>query len=238
MSDNKFLSAIDIEYFNKFTEGYSPYARSDLDLIVGSVVDLVQAQKSTPLYICEVGSASGQFSVELARQLQRKDVSLFGLDIAYKVLTHYPFSKICGSAFQVPVSNGAFDIVCYPASLHHLAPFPDAIAETSRILAPGGYMYCVEPNFFHPHRRYFMRFQKLYRLYRNVNDVPINLDDLEILLSSYGMKTITKQYININFQKPSILQRFQNFVAGLDTPSSLDRFILPWFIMIAVKDSD
>jgi ubiquinone/menaquinone biosynthesis C-methylase UbiE len=236
MTDNKYVSGIDIDYFSQFTEGYAPYTEADLDLMVGSLVDIVR--KVTAPRICEVGSASGQFSVELERRLQKEDVSFFGLDIARKVLTFYPFHKICGSAFQMPVSDKAFNIVCYPASLHHLAPFPDAIAEMSRVLASGGYMYCVEPNFFHPQRRCFMRFQRLYRLCRNANDVPINPYELEALLQSHGMRVVAMRYINITFREPGILQRTQNFVANLDIPSFLDKFILPWFIMVAVKDGD
>lgn len=234
MINTKYVSDIDIDYFSQFSDKYVPYTEADLDLIVGTLVDIGSKEKS--LRICEVGSASGQFSLELSRRLQSEDTLFFGLDIARQVLAFYPFHKICGSAFQMPVVDEAFDIVCYPASLHHLAPFPDAIAEISRVLATGGYMYCVEPNFFHPQRRYFMRFQRLYRLYRKANDVPINPYELEVLLQRYGMRVITMRYINITFQKPGLLQQIQNFVAGLATPSFLDKFILPWFIMAAVKE--
>jgi hypothetical protein len=99
-------------------------------------------------------------------------------------------------------------------------------------------MYCVEPNLFHVQRRYFMRFQRLYRVYRNANDVPINPHELEALLQRHGMRAIALRYVNISFREPSILQRVQNLVANLDTPSFLERFLLPWFIMVAVKDGD
>lgn len=234
MPRNFRVSERDIRYFNKFTEGYTPYTETDLGLIVDSFVSLVKHMPSPR--ICEVGSASGQFSAELARRLQATRPSFFGLDIAEHVLALYPFHKICGSAFQIPVSNGTFDILCYPASLHHLAPFADAVAEMARVLRFGGYVYCVEPNFFHPQRRYFMRFKSLYRLYRNANDVPINPYELEDLLGSYGIRVVTMRYINIMFRNPGVLQRIQNSVASLNTPSFLDRFVLPWFILAAIKE--
>ena len=144
----KSYSEKDLAYFNRFTSGYSPYVEKDLDTML-EPIDSVIGQFKT-VHICEVGCASGQFSQALAARYINETISLFGLDIASQVLSLYPYEKICGSAFSIPCRNESFDMICLPATLHHLFPFEDSLNELNRIIVPGGYFYCMEPNYYHP----------------------------------------------------------------------------------------
>jgi hypothetical protein len=107
--------------------------------------------------------------------------------------------------------------------------------ELSRILRPGGYLYCLEPNYHHPQRFFFMRCTALYNLYRKANDVPINADVLQKMLTSFDLQVAAFEYININFNHPSLLQRVQNILAKGVNLWGLKKFTLPWFILLAKK---
>lgn len=238
MSDT--VNKSDVQYFGQFTEGYNPYSAGDLDLVVGTLVGLLHASTAArrPLRFLEVGCASGQFSSELSARLpDNAALEYYGLDIAEPVLKRYPFNKVCGSAFAMPLQPHSMDIVCCPASLHHLAPFGQALAEIDRVLAPGGLFYCIEPNFYHPHRRWFMRFPALYRRYRDANDVPIRPDWLEAQLRQRGYRTEMNRLINLEFRSPGVLQKGQNTLAALPWPRVLHRWIYPWFILAVRKPS-
>jgi SAM-dependent methyltransferase len=225
-------SVKDYEYFNKYAKGYSPYTENDLHLLLE---DLLIILKNKPLqWGCEIGSADGQFTEALARCLLNP-VSFVGIDIAEKVLRRYPFYKLCGNAFQMPVANGVLDLVCYVASLHHLAPFSMALGELNRVLTPSGIAFFLEPNFFHPHRRFFMNYIKIYNIYRKTNDVPVNALKLRKILWSSGFDVITLRYVNINFKSPGLLQTIQNSISGFPWPKPFLPYVMPWFILIAKK---
>ncbi len=187
------------------------------------------------LRICEIGCASGQFSQALAARYMGQSISLFGLDIASQVLARYPYEKICGSAFSIPLKSESFNMVCLPATLHHLFPLADSVKELHRILVPGGYFYCMEPNYFHPHRRFFMRFKTLYNLYRETNDVPVEPENLKKMLRTFDLEPVFFKYINIYSSQPSFLQRMQNAFSHLQSIRGLCKYLLPWFILVARK---
>jgi len=197
-------------------------------------VDPVIAQFER-LRICEIGCASGQFSQALAERFMGDAISLFGLDIACQVLSHYPYEKVCGSAFLLPFKDRSFDMVCLPATLHHLFPLKKSIVELYRILAPGGYFYCMEPNYFHPQRYFFMRHALLYRWYRNTNDVPVHPGKLKEKLKGLGYEVIYFRFINIYFKTPSLLQRLQNMIADTMPETGMNKYYMPWFILMAKK---
>jgi SAM-dependent methyltransferase len=229
----KTFSEKDLRYFNQFTSGYTPYRRSDLDAML-EPMDYVFNQFEK-LRICEIGCASGQFSQALAGRYPGRNISLMGLDIAMKVLSFYPYGKICGSAFSLPFKNECFEMACLPATLHHLFPIENSLVEISRILVPGGVLYCMEPNLLHPQRFFFMRFPRLYQLHRCANDVPVHPGKLKAMLENMNFKVIACHFVNIHFKEPSILQGIQNFIADRMPKTKMSRFWLPWFILIARK---
>ncbi|RME47205.1 MAG: class I SAM-dependent methyltransferase [Caldilineae bacterium] len=227
------ISEMDRAYFNRYSGGYSPYTADDLRLLLD---DLLEAMRGLPSpRICEVGSADGQFSRELARRLPETPF-LLGFDIAEGVLRLYPFHKLVASAFQIPAANESLDVVCYAAALHHLAPFALSLREMNRVLAPGGLAYFLEPNFFHPQRRFLMSRPALYRRYRPANDTPVNPETLRRALSEQGIEVLHLRYITLHFKSPGVLQGMQNAIARLPWPARLARYVHPWFVMIARKN--
>jgi len=229
----KSYSEKDLAYFNRFTSGYSPYVEKDLDTML-EPIDSVIGQFKT-VHICEVGCASGQFSQALAARYINESISLFGLDIASQVLSLYPYEKICGSAFSIPCRSESFDMVCLPATLHHLFPFTNSLSELNRIIVPGGYFYCVEPNYYHPQRYFFMRHAFLYRRHRSTNDVPVHPGKLISMLKELNFEIVHFRFINIYFKKPSILQMVQNSIAVTMPLTKMNRYWMPWFILLAKK---
>jgi len=162
-------------------------------------------------------------------------ISLVGLDIARQVLSLYPFGKICGSAFAMPFKSETFDMVCLPATLHHLFPLNDSLTELNRIIAHGGYLYCMEPNYFHPQRRFFMRYASLYRWYRNTNDVPVHPGSLTSMLKDLNYKIMHFRFVNIYFRRPSVLQKIQNSIADMMPKIDINKYWMPWFVLMAQK---
>jgi SAM-dependent methyltransferase len=234
MTDSgKTYSDRDTTYFNRFTSGYSPYLEKDLDVMLGPFDSIIG--QYGPMRICEIGCADGQFSQSLHERFMENAVSFFGLDIARQVLGLYPYKKICGSAFLSPFKNDSFDMICLPATLHHLFPFEDSLSEMKRILAPGGYFYCMEPNYLHPQRYFFMRHAFLYHLYRNTNDVPIHPGKLKETLKHLGFEIIHFQFINLYFKNPSMLQRLQNLIADTMPKTGMNKYLMPWFTLMAKK---
>lgn len=157
-------SEMDREYFNKYAQGgYSPYTNNDIELFLSDLIPHIKTDLKK--WICEVGSADGQLSYELVKRLPGA-VSALGIDIAEKILKLYPFNRVCGDAFKMPFNENSMDIVLYPATLHHLFPFEDSLSELKRCLSAGGVAFFLEPNYFHPQRRFFMSNSRLYHLYR------------------------------------------------------------------------
>jgi len=226
--------ARDRAYFNRYSEGYSPYTPADLDLVL---TDLLDALPPTPLScVCEIGCADGQFSAELVRRLpDRKPRMFLGLDIAHEVLKRFPFARVCASAFEVPMPAHSLDALCYMGSLHHLAPFSAALAEAMRLLKPGGLLYMMEPNALHPHRRLIMSRPALYRWYRDVNDTPIDPYALTEQLGGLGLEILTLRFVTIAFRDPGIFQRLQNALAAVPWPDPLLPYVSPWFVLLARK---
>jgi SAM-dependent methyltransferase len=229
----KSYSEKDLAYFNRFTSGYSPYLEKDLDAML-QPIDSVIGQFGRA-NICEVGCASGQFSQALAARYMHNHISLFGLDIASQVLSLYPYEKICGSAFAMPLKSASFEMICLPATLHHLFPFMNSLSELNRIIVPGGYFYCLEPNYYHPQRYFFMRHTFLYRRHRSTNDVPVHPRKLISMLKELNFEIKYFRFVNIYFRKPSILQTVQNIIADTMPTTKMNRYWMPWFILLAKK---
>jgi hypothetical protein len=105
----------------------------------------------------------------------------------------------------------------------------------SRIIVPGGYFYCMEPNYYHPQRYFFMRYAFLYRRYRSTNDVPVHPWKLTAMLKELNFEIKYFRFVNIYFKKPSILQTIQNIIADTMPTTKINRYWMPWFILLAKK---
>lgn len=228
------VSIADQQYFRQFKDGYCPYSQHDLNLIAEHMEPLVREFERPR--ILEVGCASGQFSSHIVSRFEPAAVEFVGIDIALEVLTTYPFQRVCGTAFQMPFQPRSFDIVCFPASLHHLYPFEVAVRELTRILRPGGYMFCVEPNLYHPQRVFMRYFPGIYqRFWRNANDVPISPYALRALLARNDIDTVKLRFVTIEFASPGPLQQLQNWISSLGVSRPFHPVLAPWFIYTARK---
>jgi ubiquinone/menaquinone biosynthesis C-methylase UbiE len=226
------FSELDLKYFNQFKYGYFPYTDKDLNIILVEITQTINRLYKPK--ICEVGCGSGQFSKELSKRLTNEH-DFYGIDISEVILEYYPFNKINASAFNIPVEENFFDVICYPASLHHLYPFEEAIKEMDRILKPDGFFYCLEPNYYHLHRFLIMKNKFIYQFFRKANDVPIQFKKLSDTLSRRGFNIIYNKYTNIEFKEYSLLQQFQNKLSSSFLAKKFPEYVHPWFIVIAQK---
>jgi len=55
------------------------------------------------------------------------------------------------------------------------------------------------------------------------------------MLKELNFEIVHFRFINIYFKKPSILQTVQNFIADTMPTTKMDRYWMPWFILLAKK---
>lgn len=125
-------------------------ARSELLRIV------MEPHVGRPERVLDVGSADGP-SVDWLRGHGRR----VAMDLDPRGLAP---GDVCGSALALPFASGTFDVVAAFDVVEHCAPEADALAEVSRVLAPGGRLLMSVPAYTwawtsfddlnHHHRRY------------------------------------------------------------------------------------
>jgi len=94
--------------------------------------------------ILDVGSGNGTFSWHLSKYA---DVTC--IDYSSQLLNDNEcMSKVRGSAYQLPFSNGLFDIVFEANMLHHLDHPQSVIEEMARCSSK--YIIVIEPNRYNP----------------------------------------------------------------------------------------
>ena len=96
------------------------------------------------LDVLEVGSGAGQCS----RWVRSQGGRAVGLDLSFRQLQHarrideasgLTVPSVLGTATQLPFADASFDLVfCSFGALQFVADIADAVAETARVLRPGG----------------------------------------------------------------------------------------------------
>ena len=94
--------------------------------------------------VLEVGSGAGQCS----RWVRRQGGRSYGLDLSHRQLQHsrridaetgVAVPSVMGTATQLPFAGGSFDVVFSSfGALQFVSDIADAVAETARVLRPGG----------------------------------------------------------------------------------------------------
>jgi SAM-dependent methyltransferase len=94
--------------------------------------------------VLEVGSGAGQCS----RWVRGQGGRGYGLDLSHRQLQHsqridqdtgVPVPSVLGTATQLPFADDSFDIVFSSfGALQFVSDIADAVAETARVLRPGG----------------------------------------------------------------------------------------------------
>ena len=112
-----------------------------------SAAELLGGSKGNAL---DIGCGEGKFTRLLARLLGRAS----GIDVkADKIAEAQEAARAetldlefrVASADALPYPNGAFAVVAFSNSLHHMPDPGAALAEAVRVLAPGGQLYVMEP---------------------------------------------------------------------------------------------
>lgn len=97
--------------------------------------------------ILEICVGGGAF----ARKIPRTYRSYTGLDLSQSLLnalkSHMPHvNAVHGDAQDLPFAEGCYDSVLVFSGLHHLPRYEKTLADSFRILRPGGCFFCFEPN--------------------------------------------------------------------------------------------
>jgi 2-polyprenyl-6-hydroxyphenyl methylase/3-demethylubiquinone-9 3-methyltransferase len=103
------------------------------------------AQPLAGLRMLDLGCGKGRF----ARRWIDAGATVVGLDVSAGMLAHGPaFARLRGSAAMLPFADAGFDVVVTIEVLEHLDPrfVPRVLAESLRVLAPGGLLAIVDKN--------------------------------------------------------------------------------------------
>ncbi len=104
-----------------------------------------------PLEVLDVGCGTGQ-----SRQIFINGALRYvGLDLSPMALAiagnRFPESQwVVGDACALPFRSSSFDVVAFSSVLHHIPKVAAAVAEASRVLRPGGWVFAFDPNLLHP----------------------------------------------------------------------------------------
>jgi ubiquinone/menaquinone biosynthesis C-methylase UbiE len=95
----------------------------------------------------DIGCGTGAFT----RYLARWGLKGVGLDLSLENVLNAPpelseVEFVAGDAEALPFSDNEFDIVTFSGILHHLTSMQPALAESYRVLRPGGRLFAYDPN--------------------------------------------------------------------------------------------
>ncbi len=148
------------------------------------------------LRVLDVGCGGGLLAEEFARlgcavtgidpsapsiETARAHASRSGLAIAYQV----------GAGEQLPFADASFDLVCCCDVLEHVSDLERVIAETARVLAPGG-VYCFDTI----NRTLFSKFVtiKLFQEWRATAFLPRHLHSWEQYIKPAELKRLLARH--------------------------------------------
>jgi ubiquinone/menaquinone biosynthesis C-methylase UbiE len=134
-------SALQIE--RSYWESYQDYDWSS-DPSKDQAIARIPRLDGDILEICVGGGA-------FARKIPRTYRSYTGLDLSQSLLTalkgHLPHvNTVHGDAQEMPFDDESYDSVLVFSGLHHLPRYEKTLADSFRILRPGGSFFCFEPN--------------------------------------------------------------------------------------------
>ncbi len=102
-----------------------------------------------PLRLLDIGCGTGSFPMRILTEVSSA-WNLHGMDFSEVAIAgarkHHPRIQFhCGDATRLPFANASFDVVTCYGSWEHFEKPAEAIAEASRILAPGGHVFAMLP---------------------------------------------------------------------------------------------
>lgn len=155
--------------------------------------------------ILEICVGGGAF----ARKIPRSYRSYTGLDLSQSLLNALKSSMphvnaVHGDAQDLPFEDCSYDAVLVFSGLHHLPRFEKTLADSYRILRPGGCFFCFEPNdnaWYRAPMRY-LRSKKWVRDFVEIySEDERYLDPLEVgnAFASAGFREVRVDYMTPRF---------------------------------------
>jgi ubiquinone/menaquinone biosynthesis C-methylase UbiE len=170
--------------------------------------------------ILEICVGGGAF----ARKIPRTYRSYTGLDLSQSLLTalkgHMPHvNTVHGDAQELPFGDGSFDAVLVFSGLHHLPRYEKTLADSLRILRPGGSFFCFEPNdsaWYRAPMRYLRGKKWVRDLIKIYSEDERYLDPAEVrdAFACAGFKDIRTHFMTPRFN-PQFLGLLNRVFAGM-----------------------
>lgn len=153
-----------------------------LELPPAKLVELLQLTGAET--VIDFGAGTGMYSLPIAESLP--DGTLFAVDeqqvlldrLRRKLSEHRPAGRVepmLNVGNHVPLPDGAGDRILMLNVLHHIYDEPAALAEVTRLLAPGGLLVSVE-------------FARMERPVGPPNDHVLAVDELDAVIEGMGLK--------------------------------------------------
>jgi malonyl-CoA O-methyltransferase len=130
--------------FSRRAQQYDAHATVQQHVVARAAL-LAAAEARSPRRVLDVGSGTGTLLQLLSQRLHR--VPTVGLDLSHAMVrtarTRVRQARfLTGDAEALPFRDGAFDLVVSTSTLQWLPRLDEAVAETRRVLAPGG-VFCL-----------------------------------------------------------------------------------------------
>ena len=210
--------------------------------IIREFLDLVKPARGESLL--DLGCGTGAFT----ERLTFTEVRITGIDISFNnaaaaAVTSPRSAFVVGDAEQLPFPENTFDIVTFSGMLHHLPDLDTALAETARVLKPGGKIFAYDPNGRNPAMWLYRDPRSPFhsREGRTVNERLLRADEVQASLIragltnaiSRGISGICYTYVRSQFVKR--LLPIYNFLDGCLDKTPLSRRFGAFLISYAEK---
>jgi ArsR family transcriptional regulator len=165
-----------------------------------------------PLVVADLGAGEGAFALLLAQRAKKViavDASAKMIEVGREQALRHGVKNIdyrLGDMEELPLADAEVDLVFFSQSLHHALHPERALAESHRILRPGGRVIILD--------LVKHRFEEARELYAD-EWLGFSESDLEAMLLSAGFSNIETTVVDKEPETP----QFQTLLASADKPS-------------------
>jgi len=136
--------------------------------------------------VLDMGNGPGIVTARLAGKARLRLLAAFDFDAAMversrrRLRGVAPVRLLVGDAARMPFRDGAFDAVFDLGVVHHVPDWRQALAETARVLKPGGRFAFAEPS--------RGRLMRMYRLLPHARESMFDVDEWRSALADAGLR--------------------------------------------------